>query len=243
MDELDVPRAELKASLRFIRGVNRSLGGHAGLIRPLGRWFGGATGPVSVLDVGTGSADLPVAAVRWARARGIGLRVTGLDMHPTTLDLAREHVERELGLEALSDGTITLVRGDALEIAERFGVRSFDVVHAGMFLHHLSDIRVMTALRAMERVGRRGMIWNDLLRSAISRVGIALLTLGQPEIVREDGARSVCAGFTSGEVREIARRLELPRARVRANPLQGRFVLTSEWADASAESGGANVDT
>jgi ubiquinone/menaquinone biosynthesis C-methylase UbiE len=79
---------------------------------------------VTLLDVATGSADLPLAATRWARRAGFQLRVTGVDKHHATLALAREHVKDEVELRP----------ADALELDTYFMPGSFDYVHAGLFL-------------------------------------------------------------------------------------------------------------
>src|SRR5688572_22815097 len=156
MDDPAAGRGELERSLRFIRGVNRLLGGRRALLWHLDRWSvrWPRGRPVTLLDVGTGSADLPVAARRWATARGFDLRVTGVDLHPTTLDLARRHIAGDEG--------ITLVQGDALRLDELYAPGSFDCVHAGMFLHHLSPAGVVACLGVMDRLARSGLIWNDL---------------------------------------------------------------------------------
>ncbi|MEM1167053.1 MAG: methyltransferase domain-containing protein [Planctomycetota bacterium] len=230
MDEPDVPRDELDRSLGFIRFVNRRLGGSAALVSRLAgwsaRWPGGKR--ISLIDLGTGSADIPVAALRWAESAGHDLRITAVDAHATTLDLAREHVTAELGSAAIDDARITFVQADALTLADRFGDRSFHYAHAGMFLHHLSDIRVMTALRVMERLVSAGLVWNDLVRAPISRFGVRLLTARAPEMVKHDARVSVEAGFTSAEIRDIQHRLTLGWCDLSVVPLAGRFVLAGE---------------
>jgi len=222
MDDPAATRADLDASLRFIRFINRRLGGSAALIRRLRAWSNRwpRDRPVTLLDVGTGSADIPLAAVRWARSAGFDLRVTAVDLHETTLDLARDYVGDE--------PAVTLLQGDALRLTDRFEPGSFDYAHAGMFLHHLSEIEVLTALRMMDRVARAGIVWNDLVRAPIAALSVRLLTLGQPAIVRHDALVSVRAGFTPAEVREIARRLDLVHCRVRASLWTQRFTLAGE---------------
>jgi len=78
----------------------------------------------------------------------------------------------------------------------------------------------------MTRLASRTIVWNDLLRAPLSRVGIYLLTIGQPGIVRDDARLSVAKGFTLREAREFARWAGVERTAVRAARLTGRFVLT-----------------
>lgn len=231
MDDPDVPRGELDRSLRFIRAVNRWLGGRAALLGPLNawsrRWRGGET--VTLLDVATGSADLPLAAAAWATHRGHDLRITAIDNHATTLELAREHVNASAHGDA-----IELVELRAEAMVERFGPASFDYVHAGMFLHHLSEIEILTVLRQMDRLARRGVIWNDLARTRLALLGAHAITTGQPRIVRHDATVSVRKGFTRSEALDLAHRVDMTYARYRFMPLSQRFVLAGEKPEAYA---------
>lgn len=227
MDDPTVPRDDLGRSLVFLRRVNRWLGGRSALVGQLRRWSGGwpRGAEVTLLDLATGSADLPVAAVEWALGAGFDLRVTGLDAHATTLEFAREHVRERLGDEAWR---VELVEGDALGAVERFGVGSFDYAHSSLFLHHLSDERALTALRVKERVSRRGLIWNDLVRSGLARFGVRAITAGREAIIRHDARVSVDAGWTRAEVASIRDRLDLGWCAYRGMWWAQRFTLAGE---------------
>lgn len=234
MDDPEAPRRELDEALRFIRGVNRRLAGAKALIEPLKLWSARwpKDRPITMLDVGTGSADIPVRVVRWAHENGHDLRVTATDNHPTTLDLAREHVASAFASEQHLAERITFHLGDAMTLVDDFGPSSFDYVHAGMFIHHLPDLEVLTMLRIMERVARRGIIWNDLVRSRTALAAITVLTAPTPKHLKFDARVSVRKGFTRSEVTDIARRLELDYCRYRRYPLAFRFTLAGELPDA-----------
>ncbi|HYE02635.1 MAG TPA: methyltransferase domain-containing protein, partial [Phycisphaerales bacterium] len=212
-------------ALRLLRFLNRRLGGHAASLGHLARWSArwpsGAR--VTLVDLGTGSADFPIAARRWALARGFELRVTGVDLHPVTLDLARAHVAR---FPREAEG-IDLVHAEAGELVERFGAGSFDYAHAALFLHHLPPLRVLTVLRVMDRLARRGVIWNDLVRSRAALTLAHLAVLGRPAHVRHDALVSVRAGFTPAEALDIARRVGLGACRLSRHLLH-RFTVACE---------------
>lgn len=234
MDAPDAPRERLASALGFIRGVNRRLGGVRALVSHLSRWSANwpTDRPVTLLDIGTGSADLPVAARRWAMGRGFDLRVTGVDNHPTTLDLAREHVAAQG--DDVARG-VELVEADALSLTDRHSDRSFDYVHAGLFLHHMdSEIKVLTMLRIMDRLAARGIVWNDLMRSRIGLAAIRLMTIGQDEMVRHDAYVSVKAGFTKREALDLAHRVDLHYCRYSWNLFTHRFTLAGEKPQAWA---------
>ena len=220
MDDPSISREELADALRFIRLVNRRLGGARAALRPIETWVAtrDRRQPLRVLDIGTGSADIPLAIVDWARRAGQSIQITAVDNHPTTLSLATEHIG--------TTPEIALVQCDALKLMEQFEPGAFDIAHAGMFLHHLHDMEVMTVLRIMERLTTIGVIWNDLTRRAIDRVAVRLMTVGLPVHVRHDARVSVEAGFTKREALDIARRVGLHGPRYRRH-LFGRFTLTS----------------
>jgi hypothetical protein len=145
--------------------------------------------------------------------------VTGVDLHGTTLELARRHVAGADGIE--------LAQANALKLMDRFTPGSFDYVHAGMFLHHLPFIEVLTVLRIMDRLARAGLVWNDLVRSRVALGLLRPMLVGRPHIVRHDAVASVRAGFTRREVMDFAGRVGLDYVRYHT-VLAYRFTLSGE---------------
>jgi ubiquinone/menaquinone biosynthesis C-methylase UbiE len=97
------------------------------------------TGGTRVLDVGCGQG---IDVANYAMA---GARVTGLDLTPRHVELARAHLEA-LGLEA------EIVEGDAERLP--FADERFDRVSSNGVLHHTPDMPA--ALRELRRVLRPG---------------------------------------------------------------------------------------
>jgi len=221
MDRPDADPKQLAHALAYIRFVNRRLGGTEGLVRHLRDWLPALSSKktITMLDIGTGSADIPLAAGAWAKAKGLTLRTTGLDFHETTLNLARAHVG--------TNPDITFLRADALQLGAIFPPRSFDIVHMGMFLHHLTDHDCLKVLRQAHRLTRFGLVWNDLIRSRASKAFLQLLLVGQPLMVRHDASVSIDAGFTLPESFLLARAAGWPAPRFRRGPLHYRFTVSS----------------
>jgi len=219
MDRDDVDPRELRRSLSFIRRVNTLLGYTRATISHLERfsrrWKPGER--IDIVDLATGSGDVPRAVLRWARRCGYDVRIVGVDRHAETVAAAREADE--------GDARITIVRGDALDVPLADG--SFDYALCSMFLHHLSDDEAVTVLSEMGRLSRRGLIAADLLRHRRAYAWVRALTLFSNPIVRHDAAVSVAQAFTREEVLVLRERAGLGFAHYYRH-FGHRFVLAGE---------------
>lgn len=221
MDHPRVDPRELRAALDHLERVNRRLLGHRAALAPFKRWSDNwpTDRPIRILDLGTGSADFPRTLLTWAADRGVTVHITAVDQHPETLTIAREKCA---GLEQ-----IEFIEADARRLMDRLKPGSFDYAHAGLFLHHLEDIEVVTVLRIMDRLSARGMVWNDLIRSPLTKVAIWPFALAGPAVFRHDTLVSMHAGFTKREARDLARRAGWEKLRYHNHWLH-RFILTAE---------------
>jgi ubiquinone/menaquinone biosynthesis C-methylase UbiE len=194
---LDDPDA-LRGNLRDLARLNRRLGGTAASRRALDHLLDGRTVPHSLLDVGTGGADIPLDLLDAARRRGRTLRVTGLDSRAAVLDAARE-IDPRVGT---ADG-LELVVSDARSLP--WPDRSFDVVHASLLVHHLEPPEALVFLREAARVARIGVIVNDLVRARrhllAARVLLGVATHNR--YTRHDGPLSVQRAYTRMELRAL----------------------------------------
>jgi SAM-dependent methyltransferase len=224
MDAADADPAELRRSLAFIRRINRLLGYTRSTLHHLDRfsrgWPAGET--IRVLDVATGSADIPLAILRWAGRRGLDVRVVGLDLHSET---AREAAVAARAVNGIDPSRLRILRGDALRLP--FADGSFDYALSSMFLHHLDDADAVRVLREMSRVARRGVIVADLLRHRRAYAWISLFTLFAGPMVRHDARASVAQAFNREEVRRLADAAGLGFARYHRH-FGHRFVLAGE---------------
>src|SRR5579884_2561950 len=89
---LDSPEsvlADLPANLADIRRLNRHFGGASSTIPAVNQIAKGLSA-YTLLDVGTGSADIPLALLKAASARGQYVEVTAIDSSPAILGVARQ---------------------------------------------------------------------------------------------------------------------------------------------------------
>lgn len=170
----------------------------------------------SLLDVACGGGDLAIALARRSRRRGLVLQVEGCDVSDTALQHASQAAAR-------AGESVKFFRADV--IAEPLP-RHYTFVTCTLFLHHLTDARIVALLRMLAGHGDHLLV-SDLIRG---RTGYALAWMGtkllsRSPIVHEDGLRSVRAALTLHEARELATRAGLDDARFERHWPQ-RFLMT-----------------
>ena len=197
---LDDPAA-LEGSLRDLARVNRFLGGAALSGRALealaGRLADHGAG-ITLLDIGTGGADIPLALLRDWQRRARHLRVTAVDERDEVIQAAKvvtPSLRDEAGL------TLEVADGRRLPYPDR----SFDIAHCSLVLHHLDERNAVSLLREMARIARRGVIVNDLARGRVPWLGAWLLArvFTRNRYTRHDGPLSVRRAYSIQEARAL----------------------------------------
>lgn len=190
LDRRDVDPAERERSHRDIERSNVLFGGRRAVIRALRPLFDDVARhdrEASLLDVGTGLADLPWRAREIARRRGLRLFTIGIDGVASLARAARHRLDTSVCASAL-----------ALPLADH----SVDFVLCSQVLHHFEHERALQLISELDRVARRRVIISDLRRSWLAAGGfwIASVLLRFHPITRHDGTISVMRGFTEGEL-------------------------------------------
>jgi len=194
---LDDPAA-LRGNLRDLAWVNRRLGGAAASRRALARLLDGRGDPATLLDVGTGGADIPLALLAAASREGRSLRITAVDSRAEVLAAARD-VDARVG----TTPGLELMVGDGRSLP--WPDRSFDVVHASLLVHHLEPQEAVAFLAEAARLARRGVIVNDLVRARHHWLGTRVLFAAttRNRYTRHDGPMSVRRAYTRVELRAL----------------------------------------
>src|SRR5437870_9291004 len=199
---------DVARSLIDLRRVNRCFGGRKVLLGAISSCLDGTSSEqVSLLDVGTGSADLPMAVAESCRLRGMATFIAAVDISDRNLRVSRS----QLGVSS----EVHLVRADSLSLP--FAARSFDFVTASLFLHHFRDDDVVRLLADFGRIARRAVIVNDLVRNLVPYyfTRITFPILAASFLTRNDGPVSVLRGFTPSEMNDLARRAGLKYRQVK----------------------------
>jgi ubiquinone/menaquinone biosynthesis C-methylase UbiE len=199
---LDDPAA-LAGNLRDLRRVNRLLGGVRLSRLAIDLLLRVAPthldlGLTSIIDVGTGAADIPVALLADARRRGRRLEVIAVDARPEVLETARA-IRPALGR----------IAGLALGVSDGRSLphpdRSIDIAHASLLIHHLEPDEAVALLVEMARVARVGVVVNDLNRGRMHWLGAWLIghLLTGNRYTRRDAPLSVRRAYTRREMRGL----------------------------------------
>lgn len=173
----------------------------------------------TLLDVATGVGDIPLAATKHLRRRGINLATFGLDASEA--------------LAAVGRNVLTAtVRGDGLRLP--FASGSVDIVATSQFLHHMLPDEADILIREMNRVARVRVIISDIRRSWVAAGGLWALSfpLRFHPVTRHDGVVSVMRGFTTSELSGIvSQAMGFP---IEATRRRG-FRVTAGWKPVRAE--------
>lgn len=218
LDDPAVDPAVRERSIDDVTRSNRWLGGlRAGMlgVREAGDTAGEA---FTLLDVGTGLADIPGMVRHSGRRQGKTITTIGVDEAASLLTSARGRLDLAVAANAL---------------ALPFRDHSIDVVMCSQLLHHFEWPDAERLLAEMNRVARKSVVVSDLRRSWLAAAGfwIVALLLRFHRVTRHDGVVSVMRGFTAAELREHIRSATgvTPSVRHRLG-----YRLTAHWTPRSA---------
>ena len=195
MDRPQPVTEELISDLHNLRTLNRYFGSYRLVRYFLRRWIQ-PNDHLRVLDLATGSGDIPRLAVEFARERAARLTIDAVDFQRSTIAIA----------EQLSAGFPEI----AYHCAEvhAFGrEREYDIVLCSLALHHFTAEEAIRLLRRCRELSRGKVLVADLRRSWLAKIGVALLTtFFFPEpMTRNDARVSVERAFSFREMDETAR--------------------------------------
>jgi ubiquinone/menaquinone biosynthesis C-methylase UbiE len=220
---LDDPRA-LADNLRDLRRINRWLGG-VSLSRSASRALIDGRAEHTVLDVGTGGADIPLALIERARGKATRVRIVALDSRPEILAAAVRANPR-----AATTPDLELLLGDGLALP--FDDGSFDIVHSSLVVHHLTPVEAVALMVEMRRVARAGIVINDLQRGWLGWIGAWLIghLLTGNRYTRHDAPLSVRRAYLADEIAGMLRAAGLEPVRTFRAAFGQRYAIAARTA-------------
>jgi ubiquinone/menaquinone biosynthesis C-methylase UbiE len=150
-----------------------------------------------VVDLATGSGDIPRLIVDYARKISAKVEIDSLDRQPATLEIARR----------LSADYPEISYREA-NILEWNFAESYDITLCTLALHHFTNEDAVRLLRRCCQVSKRFALVSDLRRSFSLVAGVYVLTtlIFREPMTRYDARLSAVRAFSFSEMRDLALR-------------------------------------
>ncbi len=196
MDRPQPVSRELERDLYNLRELNRLFGSYALVERFLGRWIQ-PNDRLRVLDLATGSGDIPRVVVDHARRVNAQITIDAVDGQPATLEIAK-NLSTAYPEIAFREGSI--LEWDSNE--------PYDIVLCSLVLHHFSESDALRVLQRARELSRSRVLVADLRRGFLARAGVFLLTavVFRDPMTKYDARLSAMRAFSFPELAELARR-------------------------------------
>lgn len=206
MDDPGIAEEEHIRALRGLRRINWWTGNARAVWPPVREVTQKVSERTSLLDIATGSADVPAAIHRYAANEDANLAIDACDASPTALSVAKSWLPPEINVELYP-----------LDVVAEPIPKRYDVVMCTTFLHHLSSEDVTTVLQKMRQAARKRVVIVDLERGYLNwvLVWLACRLWSRSPVVHFDGPQSVRAAFTLDEMKQLATDAGFSHFRVR----------------------------
>lgn len=195
MDRPQPVSAELEVDLRNLRQLNRYFGSYRLIEHFLRRWLQPRS-QTRILDLATGSGDIPRFIIDYARRADANVAVDAVDQQASTVEIARALSADYPEIEFIQDDILTLTR------------QPYDMVLCSLALHHFSETDAVAVLKRCRELSKQYVLVSDLRRGALATLGVFLLTslLFREEMTRVDARLSAERAFSFREFQILADR-------------------------------------
>lgn len=196
MDRPQPVTPELERDLTNIRSFNRWFGSYRLLRHFLRRWLK-PNMSARVLDLATGSGDIPRLVVDFARANRVGIQVDAIDQQNSTIEIARRL--------STNYPEITFSSADLFQWSPP---ESYDIVLCSLALHHFAEDAAVRVLQRCANFSRGAVLVSDLRRARWFSFAVYLVTAisYREPMTKFDARLSAARAFSFREMRNLARR-------------------------------------
>ena len=194
MDRDQPVSAELERDLKRIRQLNRWFGSYRLVLGFVRDWIKPAD-KLRIVDLATGSGDIPRLIVDYARKISATVEMDALDRQPATLEIARR----------LSADYPEISYREA-NVLEWNPIEAYDITICTLALHHFSDEDAVRLLGRCRQLSKRFVLVSDLRRGSSLVAGVYLLTalIFREPMTRYDARLSARRAFSFFEMRDLA---------------------------------------
>lgn len=188
MDDFNIGNGKLERALKELRIINRFLGGNSVSREGIKYFTANGQAELNILDAGGGASDILY-----------DLKISNTNTLVYSFDLNKQTCHYQKKESANNKVFCT----DAFKLPLK--EKSFDLVHASLFLHHFSEKKIVYLITQFLTIARSGIVINDLRRNVLAYSGIFLLTslFSKSELVKNDGPLSVRRAFTKKDLVSI----------------------------------------
>jgi hypothetical protein len=194
MDREQPLSPELERDLERLRQLNRWFGSYRLILSFVRRWIKPGQ-RLRVIDLATGSGDIPRLVVDYSRSIGALVEIDAVDRQLATLEVARK----------LSVGypEISYIGGDVLKWCP---VEPHDMALCTLALHHFSEEDAVKLLRRCGELASKFVLVSDLRRELFLKAGVDFLTalIFREPMTRHDARLSAARAFSFSEMRGLA---------------------------------------
>jgi hypothetical protein len=196
MDRPQPVSPELKRDLERIRQLNRWFGSYHLVLSFMRRWIKPGS-CMRIVDLATGSGDIPRVIVDYARKIGAHVAIDAIDQQAATLEIARK---LSVGYPEISYHEANILQWDPVEPC--------NILLCTLALHHFSDEDAAKVLRRCRKWSQKFVLVSDLRRGFLLRTGVHLLTalIFREPMTRHDARLSAERAFSFCEMRDLAAR-------------------------------------
>jgi 2-polyprenyl-3-methyl-5-hydroxy-6-metoxy-1,4-benzoquinol methylase len=196
MDRPQPVSEELEQDLHNLRRLNRFFGSYSLALGFLRRWIKPG-GRMRIVDLATGSGDIPRLAIDYARRVNAQVEIDAIDQQSATLQIARQ-LSRDYPEINFHQGNILKWQSSS----------PYDVVLCSLALHHFSEAEAVHLLQHSRELSRKFVLISDLRRGLLATAGVHLLTavIFREPMTRYDGRVSAARAFSIAELRDLAQK-------------------------------------
>lgn len=217
MDDPAISPDDHRRALAGLARINRWTGAAGLLWTPLKELANTLGRPIRVLDVATGSGDIPLSLARRADRAGVPMELSGCDISPTAVATAAVAARREAARLPV-EASVSRLRFFVHDVLRDPLPAGYDAVICSLFVHHLDESDAVRLLSQMKAATTKLVLVNDLARGRVNfaAVWFASRVLSRSRVVHTDGPLSVRAAFTVAEMKALAEQAGLTGAVVTA---------------------------
>jgi 2-polyprenyl-3-methyl-5-hydroxy-6-metoxy-1,4-benzoquinol methylase len=199
MDRPQPVTRELERDLANLRSFNRWFGSHRLVRHFLRRWLQ-PNKKARILDLATGSGDIPRLIVDHARRENLAVQIDAIDQQESTIEIARR----------LSAGypEIDFRCANLFEWNSSPALKPYDIVLCSLALHHFTNDDAVRVLQKIRELSRTRVLVADLRRARWLTCAVYLVTatIYRDKMTKTDARLSAARAFSFRELRALAAR-------------------------------------